>query len=445
LLARSYGFALSVAATGGILVLAPRWRDRFQAHLPGWAAEALAVPAAAQAAVTPLLVLMSGQIEPMAIPANLLAEPAVAPATVLGFVTSLIAPLNLEVARWIVRPAGLAVGWIIVVAAKSAALPVATLPWPGGPPGLLLLAVAVALGCLILRRRTLRWAALVTVGLAVTFIAVRPVIAPWPPPGWLLVVCDVGQGDAMVLSAGGDKAVVIDTGPDPPRADHCLRELGVHRVPLIVLTHPHLDHVGGLDGVLRGRRVGAVVVSPGRVPLSESARVSAGLRQRNVPEWVVRPGTRWHFGAADLTVLGPDPRPEAGEVPEGSGEGAVANNASVVIHVRWPWGSALLSGDVETEAQAALLRHGIPPVDILKVPHHGSSRGDPAFFPATHARAALISVGAGNDYGHPSPMTVARLTWLGMHVYRTDQQGDLAVVVTAGRLSIVPHGPEGRP
>ncbi len=452
-LARSYGFALSVAATAGILVLAPPWRDRLRRRLPhplsGWPAEALAVAAAAQAAVTPLLVLMSGELEPVAVPANLLAEPAVAPATVLGFAAALVAPVSMWAAQWLVRPAGLAVGWIITVAAKAAALPMAHLPWPGGPAGLLLLAGATALGALVLRRRRLRWAALAAVaGLVAAYLAVRPVIAPWPPRGWLLVACDVGQGDALVLAAGAHSAVMIDTGPDPPLADRCLRDLGVHRLPLIVLTHPHLDHVGGLDGALRGRAVGAVVVSPGRVPRSESARVSGDLRRRGIPEWTAGPGVRWRFGAAELTVLGPDPRPEAGEVPEGTGEGTVANNSSLVILVRWPWGSALLTGDVETEAQAALLRHGLPQADILKVPHHGSSRAAPGFFAATHARAALISVGAGNDYGHPAPATVSRLTWLGMRVYRTDTQGDLAVVATAGHLSIVPRGrvrqPHGR-
>jgi competence protein ComEC len=188
-----------------------------------------------------------------------------------------------------------------------------------------------------------------------------------------------------------------------------------------------------------------VVVSPGRRPESESARVSLDLRRRKVPEWVVLPGTRWRFGPAELTVLGPDPRPEAGGIPQGPGEGSVANNASVVVQVRWASGSALLSGDVETEAQAALLRDGLPAVDVLKVPHHGSNRVDPAFFAATRAQVGLISVGAGNDYGHPSAETLARLNWLGMRVYRTDRQGDLAVVDHAGHLAVVSRGSRTTP
>ncbi|MEW9531548.1 ComEC/Rec2 family competence protein [Microbispora sp. NPDC049125] len=442
-LARQYGFALSVFATGGILVLAPRWRDRLADRMPMMPAEALAVPAAAQAAVTPLLVLMSGRLDLVAIPANLLAEPAVAPATVLGFAAAVVAPLSMGAAQLLVRPAGWAVGWIIAVADRAASVPLATLDWPGGLPGLVLLTVAAVLGWFVLRGRARRrLAGAVVAGGLLTVLVAGPVVSRWPPPGWLLVACDVGQGDAIAVSAGPGRAVVVDTGPEPGPADRCLRDLGVRQVPLLVLTHPHLDHVGGLTGVLRGRSAGAVLVSPGRVPTGEAARVSRELRKRRIPEWVSAPGVRWRFGPAEITVLAPAP----GAGPEGPGEGAVANNASVVLLVRWPGssgapvGSALLAGDLETEAQAALLRHGVPRVDLLKVPHHGSSRQDPAFLAATGARAALISVGAVNDYGHPAPLTMRRLSWLGMRTYRTDLSGDLAVVASGGHLAVVPRG-----
>ncbi|MGW4638700.1 ComEC/Rec2 family competence protein [Sphaerisporangium sp. NPDC004334] len=436
-LAAEYGFALSVLATGGILTLAPRWRERMSRRMPRWAAEAIAVPCAAQAAVTPLLVLMAGELEPVAIPANLLAGPAVAPATVLGFAASIVAPAHLETARWLVRPAGYAVGWIILVARQVAGVPAAAIPWPGGVIGLLLLVVLAVVGWVVLRRAALRLVACaVAVGLAVALIFVRPAVAPWPPRGWLMVSCDIGQGDALVLSAGAGRAVVVDAGPDPVTVDHCLRTLGVEQVPLVILTHPHLDHVGGLDGVFRGRRVGAVVVSPGHEPHQESARVSADLGRRHVPEWAASPGMSWRLGPVELRIVGP--APEA--MSAGPGEGSMANNASIVVHARWASGSALLSGDVEIEAQAELLRQGLPRVDILKVPHHGSARQDPAFLAATGARAALISVGADNDYGHPAPVTMRRLHDLGMRVYRTDQHGDVAVISDAGHLAIVTHG-----
>jgi competence protein ComEC len=155
-----------------------------------------------------------------------------------------------------------------------------------------------------------------------------------------------------------------------------------------------------------------------------------------VAEWAARPGARWRFGPSELTVLGP----VAEESPPGAGEGAAVNNASVVVHVRWAAGAALLSGDIETEAQAELLRRGLPPADVLKVPHHGSGRHDPAFLAASGARAALISVGADNGYGHPAPSTLAALHRFGVRAYRTDLSGDLAVVVREGALAVVARG-----
>ncbi|MEU6712518.1 ComEC/Rec2 family competence protein [Nonomuraea sp. NPDC046802] len=486
-LARSYGFALSVAATAGILILAPRWRDKLsatrdqnnapetvvhpqtspqkaghcgdqghaerdgldqvapqaqntrRAKLPRWMAEAVAVPAAAQVAVTPVLVLMSGQLTPIAVIANLLVAPAVAPATLLGFGAALVAPLWPDAARLLVVPAGYAVGWIIMVARWAVNLPFATVPWPGGLPGLGLLALTVAIAVPILRRRAWRALAMTAAGAAlVAVLVVRPIAGPWPPKGWLMVMCDVGQGDGLVVAAGPGSGVVVDTGPDPVAMDRCLRRVGVDDVPLLILTHPHADHVGGLPGVFRNRRVGAVLVSPQRTGAGSAAHISANLAQRRIPEWTAPPGTRWRFGPSELTVLAPDP---AQSEMNGHGEGSAINNSSVVIHVRWRVGSALLSGDLETEAQEDLLRQIPIRADILKTPHHGSNRQSPAFLSSLGARAALISVGADNDYGHPALSTLSLLHRLGLDIYRTDQAGDLAVVEREGRMAIVSRGP----
>lgn len=142
-------------------------------------------------------------------------------------------------------------------------------------------------------------------------------------------------------------------------------------------------------------------------------------------------------GPSEITVLGPQ---GSGPTDRGPGEGSVLNNSSVVVMVRWRAGSALLSGDIETEAQAELLRTVAPRADILKVPHHGSARQDPAFLAAIGARAALISVGADNGYGHPAPVTLAALHRFGARIYRTDQSGDLAVIDQNGRLALIARG-----
>ncbi|MET8865344.1 ComEC/Rec2 family competence protein [Nonomuraea sp. NPDC004580] len=514
-LARSYGFALSVTATVGILLLAPRWRDKLMAgnsaetdpsptgaaphamrgrggvaglarvpesgegasvvgsgpsgpgssvvgearpasqpdpdaspgsgrrrvvRWPRWVAEAVAVPAAAQLAVTPVLVLMAGQLTPVAVVANLLVAPAVAPATLLGFGAALIAPLWLDGARMLAIPAGYAVGWIITVSRWAVTVPFATVPWPAGLAGLGLLVLAVAVVVPVMRRRAWRAVALTVAGAAlVAVLVLRPIAGSWPPKGWVMVMCDVGQGDGLVISAGPGRGVVVDTGPDPVVMDRCLRRLGVSDVPLLVLTHPHADHVDGLPGVLRNRRVGAVVVSPQRTGARSGGRITGMLRRHGIPEWTVPPGTRWRFGPSELTVLAPDPA--AGEL-HGQGEGSAINNSSVVMHVQWRSGSMLLGGDLETEAQDELARRLIVRADILKTPHHGSNRQSPEFLASLGARAALISVGAGNDYGHPATSTLGLLRRLGLTVHRTDRSGDLAVVEReGGGLAVVPRGP----
>ncbi|MGW7479973.1 ComEC/Rec2 family competence protein [Nonomuraea muscovyensis] len=519
-LARSYGFALSVFATAGILLLAPRWRDRLAAtpptpsnarssspegpttlatrnisattnafatknisattnafatpnalattnasttaharlaapdpplpqrrrrvRLPRWVAEAVAVPAAAQAAVTPLLVLMSGELSLVAVPANLLAGPAVAPATLLGFGAALVAPFWPEAAQAIVVPAGYAVGWIIMVARWAVSLPLAIVPWQGGIAGLALLAVVVAVTVVVLRRRAPRAVVLTLAGGAlVAVLLVRPIVTSWPPKAWLMVACDVGQGDGLVIAAGPGRGVVVDAGPDPVTMDRCLRRLGIADVPLVILTHPHADHVDGLPGVFQGRRVGGVVVSPHPSATRHApgphhrSRLSVDLARRRIPQWTASPGSQWRLGPSEVTVLAPDL--SKGDM-HGQGEGSGINNSSVVVHVRWRAGSALLSGDIETEAQRALLGGNLPRADILKVPHHGSPRQDPAFFSAVAPRAALISVGTDNDYGHPAELTVAILHRLGARVYRTDRSGDLAVVEHEGRLAVLTRG-----
>jgi competence protein ComEC len=426
-LARSYGFALSVVATAALLVFAPRWRDLLCRWLPRLIAEPLAVAAAAQLACAPLLVMLSGELSLIAIGANLLAGPAVVPATLLGVAAGIAAPFALPLARLLVWPAGLAVGWIVGVAQVAATLPYATVAWPDGLVGGAVLLAVGAIALLVLRRSTpRRLAAAVLAGLLVVMIGIRLWQPGWPPRGWLFVACDVGQGDGLVLAAGPARAIVVDAGPDPRLMDRCLTDLGVRVVPLIVLTHPHADHIDGLPGVLGGRTVGEVVTS-GR---SAGQEVRALRGEQVTP---AQPGQRWVVGELSLTVLAPSPQ---GPRVSTRDDGTTVNNISVVMVARWPGLGVLLSGDLETEAQRSLVA-GAGPVDVLKVPHHGSKAQDPAFLAASRARVAVISVGADNDYGHPAPATLALLRGLGMRAYRTDTGGSIAVVRADGGLAVV--------
>ncbi|AZM50669.1 hypothetical protein DMB38_09485 [Streptomyces sp. WAC 06738] len=425
-LAREYGFLLSVLATAALLTLAPRWSAALRARrVPPRLAEALAAAGAAQAVCAPVVAVLAARVCLVAIPCNLLAEFAVAPATVLGFAALAVALPAMPVAEVLATPAGWAAEWIAAVARTGAALPGATYGWPGGWYGGLALAAAtppLLLGFRRLARR--RWLC-VACALLVLLAVLRPVpltrvLTGWPPAGWRLVACDVGQGDALALAAGDGEAVVVDTGPDPALVDRCLRDLGVRRIPLVVLTHFHDDHVAGLAGVLRGRAVGAIQVGGLDEPPGQAAAVRRTAAAAGVPVVRARPGERRRVGGLSWQVVWP----AAGAPPP-----AEPNDASVTLLVETAGLTVLLPGDLEPPAQRALLAAvpRLPRLDALKVPHHGSAYQDHELLRRLRPRFALVSAGAGNPYGHPSPRTVAALRAQGAAVLRTDLHGPLAL------------------
>lgn len=439
-LAVSWGFALSVAATGGLIIVSPRVQRylesaRWSRRWPPALREAVAIAASAQVATLPILIAMGAGLGVMSIPANLLAMPAVAPVTILGLLAALLALIAMPVAVLLSHLAAPFAWWIAHVATTLSALPISHLGWPSGIAGVLLL-VAVAVAAWRARGYARhRWPhgipAVVTItaiSLCCVVIAVLVIAPPsrrgWPPVGWVLVMCDVGQGDALVLHDSQDNIVVIDTGPDPARIDSCLADLGVARIDTVLLTHFHADHVIGLPGILRGRQVRQVLVTSIEEPAEQAAFVQRTLTSSGMSATVARVDDVGGIGAISWRVLWPRRRIESGSVP---------NNASVVLHVTVDSVSLLLTGDIEPEAQAAIISaEPALRVDVMKVPHHGSRYQDPRLAEWSQARVALISSGEGNSYGHPAPETVEAWQRAGALVARTDTGGDLAVVSRRG-------------
>lgn len=440
-LASDPGFALSVVATAALVLLAPGLaRALRRRRVPGWAAEALAVSTAAFVVTAPIVAGLSGQVGPVSVLANLLAAPAVAPATVLGVLAALVSPAAAPVAQALAWMAGPFVGWLVLVADRSAGISRATIPWPAGVDGALLL-LAVLVGLVLLgrapRRRALLLAALL--GLALVLVPTRLAPPGWPPEGWAVVACDVGQGDALVLATGRPGWVVlVDAGPDDGPVDACLRRLGVQGIALVVITHLHADHIGGLAGALRGRAVGAVAVGPVREPQWALREVAVRAAEAGAPVVTLALGRTLTWPALTLDVLGPV-RPAASIDPT---DGTQINDSSVVLRAAVPAGTVLLPGDAVLSAQADLLAGGADlRADVLKMPHHGSRFSSPAFLAAVAPRAVLVSVGAGNSYGHPNIALLDRLMAAGAVVRRTDIDGDSAVVGRPGvALSVVTRG-----
>ena len=278
------------------------------------------------------------------------------------------------------------------------------------------------LGALLARR----FAAMAFGGLLVAVLLVPLPTPGWPPDGWVMVACDVGQGDGLVLNAGHRSAVVVDAGPDPRAMDGCLRRLGIERVPLVVLTHFHADHVDGLAGVLRGRPVGALEVTSLAQPASGVRLVQREAARAGVPLQQAAYGESRQLGPLRWQVVAPSREPSAdSESPP--------NDSSVVLLVETRGIRILLMGDEEESSQSTLLRQtGGLRADVLKVAHHGSASQEPDLVRATGARLAVISVGVDNDYGHPAPSLMALLRDARMQVSRTDRDGDVAVVVHDG-------------
>jgi competence protein ComEC len=213
----------------------------------------------------------------------------------------------------------------------------------------------------------------------------------------------------------------------------CLDQLKVAAVPLLVLTHFHADHVDGLDGVLTGRAVGQIWVSALASPGPEVQQVRRLVEGHGISVTSPPVGVRASVGEVTLEVLGPVAQPAETEE-----ESSAENDSSLVVMATTSGLRILLTGDVEPAGQAAMLARGVDlHADVLKIPHHGSARQDPAFFAATGARLAIASAGRHNDYGHPAPRTLQLARTYGMTVLRTDQQGSAAVAVRHGQLAAV--------
>ncbi|WP_241387042.1 DNA internalization-related competence protein ComEC/Rec2 [Rhodococcus sp. CH91] len=429
-LAVDVGFALSVSATAGLIVAAPPVVARLvESGWPRPVAEVTAMSLVACAVTAPLVAAVSGAVSVVSVVANVLVAPVLAPLTVLGSLVAVAATVLPWAGEVLARGTDPMLWWLITVADRAASLPSAELEVPDGPRGALITAVLVAATWSVIRYRRARVVAVVVaVAVASVWLPVRLLRPAWPGADWVFVACDVGQGDALVLAAGNGRAVVVDTGAEPEPVDRCLRRMRIREVALLVLSHPHADHVGGVRGVLTGRSVGAVVIGAGAASHEAGAEALSPATDAGVPVREVGAGTVLRADELELEILG----------PSGHTAGRSANDASLVLAAETAVGRILLPGDAEESALDALLRSGADlRAEVLKMPHHGSRTTPEHFLTAVRPRVAVISAGRDNIYGHPHPEIVSVLDEIGARVLRTDLHGDVAVVRTGSGAAAV--------
>ncbi|GIG55471.1 ComEC/Rec2 family competence protein [Demequina activiva] len=416
--ATSLGFAMSVAAVAAIVLWSPLVARMLARRLPPALARVMAVPLVAQAAVTPLVLVIEPGLTPYAVPANLIAGLAVPAVMGLGALALVVAPVSAEGAAVLAHGAGLAARPIAGVADAVAWAPAARLAWPEGSWGVGLAAFVVVTGILataLTGARRARWI-LAVIGCATLAAGIwlqgargATVMADWD-----VVACDVGQGDMMLLRAGPSSAIVIDTGPDGDLARRCLRDHGVDAVPLLILTHPHADHDGAVGAVLATAPVQAAWISAA----GDGGAAHVALTNAAVPVDVPHEGQALTAGQAHVVVLSSLHRDTA----------LGANDASVVVLANADGASVIALGDLEEAGQRALVGRwdGDLSVDVVKVAHHGSAVQHAALVSRIDATVTMVSVGADNTYGHPAAPALELYARDGV-VLRTDLCGTVAL------------------
>ena len=429
-LARDYGFALSVLATAGLLLLAMPIARRLERWMPLPLATVIAVPIAAQVCCQPVLILLEPTLPTYGVVANVLAEPAAPAATVIGLLACIALPVVPWLGQVLTAIAWLPASWIAAVATFFASLPFGSIPWFEGVVGAALLAAVTILAVLGLRFRAARLVTavvlLVLIGLAA---GARLGTLLDRPPDWQFALCDVGQGDALLVRSA-QRVALIDTGPDPEPLRACLGDLGIGHLDLLVLMHFDADHVGGVPAVLG--MADEVLVGP--TGGAEHERVVSSLLEAGAEVTTAERGLVGVLGELRWEVLWPKSGASAG------------NDASIVLAVtpgtECECLSALMLGDLGEEAQARVLAGGLPVVDVVKVAHHGSADQAPRLYEAVRASVALIGVGAENTYGHPTDSLLATLRSTHSTVFRSDRDG--LILVSPGPAvwvsRVAPHG-----
>jgi competence protein ComEC len=422
------GFQLSFGAVGAIFVGVPPLERRLEGYPgPRWLRAVIAVSVACGVATAPILLLHFGSIPIYSVFANALAAPAVAPLLGLAFAAAAIEPVLPSLAAAL----GWVNGWLSAYLAGCARV-IGGLPYAQVSTTTAALAVAMIVALVVVATRLRPPRAQRAAALAVLAVLIgagwklsRPNDQLPPPRGLRMTFLDVGQGDSTLIQVP-EGAIVVDEGP--PEADVAgqLLRLGVHRLAVLVLTHPSRDNIGGAEKIVRKLEVGVVFEPALPFPNPFGAAALREATKRRIPIVVTRAGRDFALGGLRVRVLWPDGVASPADDP---------NDHATVLLASYGNVDALLPADAESNVTSRLR---IPPVEILKVGHHGSADDGLAdLLESLRPRVAIVSVGKRNDYGHPRASTMAALDRApGLAVYRTDDDGRIVLESDGERLEV---------
>jgi competence protein ComEC len=453
------GFELSFAATLGMILLVRPMKESFRALLSRLRSEERAayvvrllsdplfVTVAAQLAVWPITIYYFHRFSLISPVANFLIIPAQPAVMMVGGLATLLGAIHPILGQPVAWVAWLFLAYTIRVVQLTARIPFASLELGGFSAGAMWLyygLFAAAMARVHLRRARLRQirgfitqrlGTKLAIGGMSAIVILAWMAALQMPDGRLHVVFfDVGQGDAIFIKCPNGQQVLVDGGPTPSAV---LSRLGRHMpfwdrsLDLVVLTHPEEDHITGLVDVLARYDVGQVLDSGQGCDTATCEAWRKQIEEKQIPYQRAEAGMTIEIGqAVRLHVL----HPPATLLADTSSD---INNNSIVLRLEYGRFSALLTGDIEDEAEEALLASG-QPVDslILKVPHHGGDNSlTLPFLQAVKPQLAVISVGSDNRFGHPGQLTLEKLE--DVPIYRTDQQGNIEVVTDGERYWVV--------
>ncbi len=425
------GFQLSFAGTAGLILwsrpLSAEIRAMGGGRTPGWLASGLAAGLAATGATLPLVAWHFGEVPLLGVPVTLILGPLVALAIPGIFAALAVGSVLPGAGAFLAGGTGLLLEGVVRGAEWTASLAVSS-AWVSRPGLLLGVAggiggwiVAVAVGLVS------RWErrALLTAGVAAGLVG-GPLVGATTDGGSIEVVAvDVGQGDALAVRSPAGRWVLVDTGPRSHTFDAgrrrvipYLRRRGVSRLEAVVLTHPDLDHIGGAPAVLEAIEV-AGVLDPGRAAARAAfEEVLEVASARGVGWWPASERQVLELDGMEIEVLFPPSTEVTGD----------ANDASVVLLLRYGRFRALLTGDAPASVEREILSAIDEPVQVLKVGHHGSiTSTSRALLESLRPELAVIPVGWRNRYGHPDPRVLDRLEGAGSRIYRTDLHGTVVV------------------